>query len=160
MNMFVCTRTKKFPEGIPNLNRAQRKQVTQGNVLMRKAMQLATRASLKGIPVSIENPKSSCMWHTQVFKAFQRRCKPQRFDFDMCRFGAYYRKRTTIFTTNGLDLQALALRCNCTKPHKNLSGWVAFKGEKRMTTKSATAYPTQLCECWARCVAMHLGQAD
>jgi hypothetical protein len=94
--------------GLPGLDAKLLQEVILGNKQARWAARLFTKLAVKGIPVAIENPSSSLLWFTPLF-----RCLLARFGFrdvDMCSFGSPYRKRTRILFANW-KLQGLSHFC-------------------------------------------------
>ncbi|CAE7248186.1 unnamed protein product [Symbiodinium natans] len=92
---------------------------------------------------------------------------------DFCRYGANYRKRTTIYVSDASMLSDLEKKCNHRRQHRRLGAWRDRKNKKgnfpeakatkakkiqvqHQATKEATAYPIELCESWATCVAQHI----
>lgn len=74
------------------------------------------------------------------------------------RYGATYRKRTTLWVSNHM-LDSLAKKCNHRKRHDALSGWKdKKKPRKQIPTQLAKPYPRQLCRTWAKCVQTELNK--
>ena len=129
------------------------------NEITQRAFMLATRAAKRGVVVSIENPGNSLMWHCSYYEAFVRDADVAtiKHSFDMCAFGAKYRKRTSVVASATFDFSRCTKTCPGNHMHLGLSGWSINRDarEKRMPTKQAAAYPDKLCKQWALCVKKH-----
>ena len=77
----------------------------------------------------------------------------------MCRFGAPYKKPTTIFTTVSSLAEALNMRCCCVVKHIRLQGTakvrVGDKWKSVWLTSLAGAYPPKLCRLYAAALLKH-----
>ena len=112
--------------------------------------------SSMGIPWSMENPKSSRIWHFEPVATLFALPGAFAADLDMCAFGSVYKKPTRILT----DVQNLSKLCQCCpRNHKHVlaCGFKAVKspqGTKYINhTAIAGEYPLQLCRLWAQGVA-------
>ena len=103
---------------------------------------------------SLENPISSKLWGFEPISRLLGLPGAGFVKFDMCRFGASFRKPTSLFT-NLPGLKILMKRCNHNFRHTVLSGSVkisdASSGQRWISaTSAAGAYPIDLCEEWAK----------
>ena len=90
-------RSKTHIYGIPNLRCEDKIKVAYGNETMRKCAQiLNTAAHIGKIPTAIEQPSSSLLFSAPPIK----RLLPSGHlnTFDMCGYGARWRKRTRIYS--------------------------------------------------------------
>ena len=160
LGLSASWRTNTCPEGLPaeQLTNDEIEILKTANKVTTNTFVIASAASAAGLPTTIENPKTSSMWYCQEFLEWSREYDAVPFTFDMCVFGTPYKKPTTIWATNGLDLSSLAISCNCNrKRHQTLSGWRRNKQDKQCVPSSqGAAYPKALAECWAQAVAQQV----
>ena len=109
----LTPRSRLHPDGLPRgqLTAKQKRDLHWGNQITKAAFCIATEAHACGVPVTIENPKSSLMWHCSAFKKWQRFTQPTRVDFDMCMYGTPHKKPTTLVVVGDVDLASLGQRC-------------------------------------------------
>ena len=106
------------------------------------------RCAVLGLHVVLENPATSKLFSAgPIRRALSRFGTGGRFiEFDMCGFGAAWRKRTKVWTT--LEYAGcLARRCpDPSTTHAVLAGSVYLSGVRwRWRSKFASSYPRQLC---------------
>ena len=145
--LFDC-RTSSFPDGIPNLDKKNRKVIILSNRITSNTFDLARRLAEKSVLVSIENPVGSLLWRTKSFQRLQKKFGDQmaRVCVDYCMYGETHRKRTEIWTI-GLDEDSagfLAGLARCNHAHVN---------SKMRSTKGTAAFPPAFCQVWAQIIA-------
>jgi hypothetical protein len=86
-------RSRARPQGIPGKSAWTK----QGNLIARRALDLAEWAAAQGVAVSFENPKSSYIWN---FLAFDDSAQFHDVIFSHCLFGGCFRKPTRVRTWN------------------------------------------------------------
>jgi hypothetical protein len=161
---LALVRTLEHVMGLPGLSEKAQAKVNYGNKLLYITGQIATLASEHGIPWVIENPKSSRIWATPVFKRLGRLArfggqvaqKPCITELDFCQYGENWKKPTRLLA-HGLDLSTVCRKCcaqsgRCSRTghlHMPLSGW-APSGQFK--TRLAQPYPVELCKRLAACV--------
>ena len=149
-------RTREQVLGLPGLSDRDQERVRLGNRLARWTCRFIKACLQSGIPVILENPAGSLLWH---FPGFQRLAKQGRsIIYDNCQYGEVWRKRTRLVGWN-VDLDSLSLRCKqkfaiqndgqrkavCSRtgaPHSVLSG---PRAGAEWCTALASAYPWPLC---------------
>ena len=106
-----------------------------------------------GNSISIENPGSSLFWSVRAVYALMKRWNLFLFAWDMCQFGAPFKKFTKLLTDIA-ELCKLVRRCCRTHIHEVLSGatYDEASGKWQSRTKLAQEYPPALCEAYARIV--------
>ena len=159
--LFDC-RTSSFPDGIPNLDKKNRKVIILSNRITSNTFDLARRLAEKSVLVSIENPVGSLLWRTKSFQRLQKKFgnRMARVCIDYCMYGETHRKRTAIWTI-GRDedsadfLAGLARTCDRNHVHVNLSSWrdLTKEDSKMRSTKGTAAYPPAFCQVWAQIIA-------
>ena len=152
-------RSRQHPDGLDCLARKDVEILKVSNEITRRAYALALKAMKRGIVVTLENPANSLMWHSSHHVGFMQNADGAiaRNTFDMCAFGAKYKKRTAVYGSASFDFNRCVKACSKDHVHLGLSGWSVNrkKREKRMPTKQAAAYPELLCSEWAMCVRQH-----
>jgi hypothetical protein len=84
--------------GLVGVSEVDLERVREGNAQARWAARLFLLFAALGAPIAIENPSSSLVWFTPVFRRLL--AKFRSVEFDCCAFGAKYRKRTRILYAN------------------------------------------------------------
>ena len=116
------------------------------------------------IPVGLENPRSSMMWHVPQLAALKLQGSFKAIQVDFCFFGTRWQKPTTCWLWNVLAVPHSVGRMKCKKqsalndkqericickfsgqPHILLSG---SSGARGFRTKLAEAYPYGLARSW------------
>ena len=113
----------------------------------------------KGIPGSVEQPRTSRMWLMTAMLRAEARTKAFRTHVVYCAFGEAWRKETTFMHWLLPRLDELACQCRpvnricafSAKPHIVLEG--SHQGRRR--TLAAQAYPRKLCQKFAKLVRAH-----
>lgn len=161
MTGSAIPRSKAYPEGKPGLSAKDRRIVAHANRITSNCFKLIRARCLANKPWSLENPVGSLLWSTRAWKSIAREFKPKKVVVDYCRYGALYRKRTTLMTWDASRpdfLRTLELRCRCVGKHRRLGNW----GEQRKlnwpTARGSAAYPDALCTAWAHAVRNHVGR--
>ena len=113
-----------------------------------KVLRVAARY---GVHIILENPARSSIFNEPEIARALVRLKAVRCDFDMCAYGAAWKKPTTVYTTLPAG-PSLRRRCPAPgAPRVVLSGTVQLPGEKpRWRTAFASAYPPRLGAALAR----------
>ena len=109
---------------------------------------------------SVENPLHSRLWDFAPLQSVFRHRDSIFVRWDMCRFGAPYKKPTAILTNMNV-LTGLGLLCRCNCRHQQLRGSETRRGDGKLRrgTKASFAgeYPTSLCMAWASLVVEFFG---
>ena len=149
-----CTVWSIARRGIKNWARALQKE--EISIALTLFMVRVYRECVRcGVPVSVENPRSSKLWQFHLVRDLMSLPNSRFVTFDMCRYGSEYRKPTALLTTLS-ELEVLGKRCNHAYRHVPAAGSTrvrvgsAYKWVARTTL--AGAYPAQLCSTWARLV--------
>jgi hypothetical protein len=117
---------------------------------------------------SIENPRTSRLWHTKEVKKLMLRSDVISVTFAQCQYflrppeydgtdDLRVRKETTL-VTNIPTLAKLARMCTGGHTHVHAMGSVKVKGARVSRARAAGAYPPCLCRTWATLVEAHLSQ--
>ena len=147
--------------GLNGLKDKDKEKVELGNKFMTITVDLALFCFDHNVPWSIENPAGSFLWLMPPMIELVRRCRANRTELDMCRFGSPHMKPTAIVGT--FKLIALALRCDRDRrPHQHdpLSGTVMVDGKKMFKTRLAQVYPAHLCRQWAAEICSQLQRQE
>ena len=154
-------RTTAEPFGVdPNTLTEKDKDVLQnGNATFLATLRLIRTCIQAKIPCTLENPASSIMWHAAPLLRLLNHHAASMSVFDMCAYGALWRKRTKIAGWF-VDLSALGEMCHARK------GICCFTGNKHIHlrgcyngnswTKIAQQYPPRV----AAEIAAALRRAD
>eukprot|EP00972_Heterocapsa_arctica_P085821 12647676-Heterocapsa_arctica.AAC.1 len=97
--------------GLPNLTPIDELKVLVGNKLMRATASLMMLCVSLDIPVAVENPHSSWLWHAPPMEHLRSRNVIREFVIDFCQWGQPWRKRT-IFISYGVDISRAARMCS------------------------------------------------
>lgn len=141
--------------GLDGLSGADFERVKEGNRQARWAARVFTKLAVLGCPIAIENPSTSLLWSTPVFRCLFRRF--QHVDFDFCAFGTPYRKRIRILFATW-KLQSLAVKKCCGK-----DVFCTFSGQKYLElvggiqTKPAGEYPSRFVRFVIECLGRSVG---
>ena len=156
-------RSKAHPWGLPGLPQELREQLRVGNKLIRVSLAVIDLCCRLGIPVSMENPRSSFLWSLPAVRARLRRPGADLISLDYCAYGTAWQKGTRFATWNA-DLSSLSRRCG---RRDGICGWTGRKhwvlegpcpGGGRMT-KLAEPYPRALCTAYADAADAQLATA-
>ena len=144
---YVLT-TEAGIHGLHELSAKDKARVEEANVLLAHTISLIKTAYNKGIPILMENPKSSRIWLMPNMIQLLGGTDHEIVHVDYCQYGeATWRKPTIFVTWNlpGLKLNKCSnfQRCSRTgKPHTSLIG----KKNCTFLTKLAEPYPSEMCE--------------
>ena len=139
-------RDKFHPAGLPGLSAELAKRVKQGNSFCSWSRRLVRICEEEGKTLWwLEQPDSSWFWKQRSWK----RAKFPFVRFDMCAYGAPWRKRTRL-ASNASELPTLRRLCSRDHEHQVLRGCPAGSGTK--WTRLAQAFPEELCFALARMV--------
>ena len=98
---------------------------------------------------SVENPLSSGLFRCPQIVEIEKRNDVFSSVFDMCAYGAHYKKPTKVLGTLP-SLPQLSMLCPGSHYHDRLQGTVLVAGKHVWATKLAGAYPPPLCRAWAQ----------
>ena len=92
-------RSKSQPWGLPlrDLTTRQRERLLLGNRTFRAALWLLRMFCRASLPVMIEHPVNSRIWHTPDLISLAQRFRGLSVTLDQCGYGARWRKRTKLF---------------------------------------------------------------
>ena len=93
---YPTLRTKAFPDGLPDLKRKDQIIVLKANILAENMLRIVNDAAEQGIPWTVENPNGSVFWHCAAYRVIYEKYQPLTVKFDMCRYGADFKKRMYI----------------------------------------------------------------
>ena len=138
-------RSREYPMRKPDLEPAKREQVDLHNILLRFTIRAIRMARRHHIPLSLENPSSSCLWTNPLMR--KELVDSRRVTVDYCSFGTKFRKRTCFAVWGSRALESL----NCNRCHL-VGGKCSFSGRAHFTlqgtapggmawTKIAEPYP-------------------
>ena len=148
-------RTPQYPKGVPWAAPHVKRKLREGNSHSAWCAKLISKARSLNIRAWIENPDGGWMWRQREWQRLFKSGLPQ-CRVDMCRFGAFWRKRTRFATTIG-ELTGLTLLCLHNHPfqfyyrekwseHMVLRGFTPW-GQAR--TNMAEPYPLALADMLA-----------
>ena len=143
-------RSSAHPDGLPGLAGRDLAACLHGNLLAEAGARIVSVAASLGIPVAVENPHRSLLWHHSAFEKLAVRWPPQRTTLDYCCFGTPWRKRTTFWSWH-LDLSNLGRLCSSKKGKCDRTGLthvhlVGRNTDKKLLTQIAEPYPSQLVD--------------
>ena len=139
------------PDGLPDLQFADRQRVSDANKLYSLCHDIIRACETSGVWWSLENPAGSLFWWTtpirNVWQLFGKKIHFARFH--NCCYGGERHKETVLWSSCP---QLKALSCLCTAPfsHPRLP-WGRLPGGTWSTSAKA-AYPQSLCKAWASIV--------
>ena len=149
-------RSSEFPEGVPELNSANRSKVSHGNLILQGALSFFSICRRHGVPFIWENPRTSFMWLCPRVRATERWAGVEDVFLDQCQYGSKWKKSTTLRCFNVADPQRLHRRCQRPRgsPLCSATGRPHFVLEGRDPhgvhwTSRAAAYPTELSKSLA-----------
>ena len=133
--------------------RSHRLQLLEANELVFRSVLLFEVVVQAGGDASFENPTSSLLWQVPQMLQLKVRLHLYNVDFDQCQYCAPHRKPTRLLVSHAALLQ-FARSCPGDHAHALLQGTVRTRsGKKIFKTKSAQAYPMQVCRVWAQVVS-------
>jgi hypothetical protein len=158
------TRRLDLPEGS-----GDRISELEGNLLARRTVALCNAVREAGGFYSIENPKSSYVWHYPPVAELAAR--DFEVSFDQCEYGlgppggkdtagqAGFRiKKATSIVTNLEVLKGLERCCSHEHQHFRCRGKVKLSTGWTDVAKMAGIYPDNLCKIWASWIASFLSE--
>jgi hypothetical protein len=162
-NLNGGTRSIATPYGDGTVPREVR-----GNHQLKQMMRLVRALDGKKRFWSIENPRTSRLWHTKEMKKLMARSDVCVVTFAQCCYGlrppeydgtidVRTRKETTL-VTNVPTLAKLARMCTGGHKHVHAMGSVKVKGGRVSRAQAAGTYPPCLCRTWAALVEAHLSK--
>ena len=135
-------RSDSAPNGLPNFSQQNRQRVSSANKLYHFLSELVLSLVSKGIPVVIENPRSSLYWLTTYFQRVRH-----LFSFtahQACAYGGDRPKWTALAHTHDA-FKRINLCCPGEGPFHKHKPWGLLKGAKNnFATSEETAYPMKL----------------
>ena len=146
-------RSAAFPRGLPALTATEQLKVSQANKIYDFLAAVVCFCLSQDIVVSVENPRSSWLWHLPAFAALQEDRRMMKVDFQQCAHGGDRPKWTTWFT-NHAPFSRLAATCPGDHAHKP---WGVSRGSQgwHFATADEAAYPRALCVAVAEVVRDH-----
>ena len=155
-------RSRRFPMGIPGLSEADQSRVDIGNKLLGVTLQVIRWCLRRGVPVSLENPRSSRLWQVPAVKRLVARGEAVRTDY--CQFGTPWRKSTTFAFWNTTGPHKIEKICTgralCSRSHAK---HVALSGNNPQGvpwTRVAEPYPRPLCRQLANAMNQSFDMAE
>lgn len=134
-----------------------------GNDVLRSTVAIIRACAANAIPVALENPAASRLWHGPGMAELRRHvaCREVRVDF--CAFGAAWRKPTRVLTWHCGPLECLQRRCKgrgglcgrTKRPHIILQGR-SKSGQLR--TSAASPYPREFAMAAAQVLSAAAGR--
>ena len=145
------TRTR---EGLPP---HKREKVAQGDWFLHLAISIFELQIAIGRFATLENPGSSMLWHVNQLVLFVEKFSLSIVPFDMCEFGASFKKYTRLLV-NHECFNVLQRRCCRNHTHDVLSGSVfdEASGKWMARTKLAQEYPQGFNDAYAATAVAHL----
>ena len=89
-------RSKEFPSGIPSCSLQQWIRLERGNDELAWVQDLCRLANASGVAVVIDHPQNSLLWKQPGWEVCQEASGWADSSFDLCRFGAPFRKPTKL----------------------------------------------------------------
>ena len=144
-------RSNLHPYGIPGLNPVMQHKIDLGNASLRWLVKLFEICIPLGIVFWIENPQSSWMFRTPLWKDFLRRHgKVGKWTVDYCRYNKPWRKRTWFFSTT--PLSGCSTLCSRDHQHQVLRG--RSRSHRKNWTLVAQEYPMGVAKAVALAVCI------
>ena len=91
---WCAIRSRRHINGIPDLPPRDCAKLAAGNRMLKLCIRIIKAARAAGIPVALENPGSSLLWHHPTFRQLLGHASVH--DFDYCQYGKPWRKRTKV----------------------------------------------------------------
>lgn len=129
--------------GLQGLDEELKFSVELGNVEFFTALEWLDECHGRGVLCSMECSASAFCWRTAQVKKLLKQWPWRRWSFGFCRFGSAHKRRTIVL--GNYHVADLALRCQCTKPHRPLTGKVFKDGLWRSLPEVGRGYPQSLC---------------
>ena len=151
---WAAIRSPTHPYGIPDVSAKDQLKLDLGNAMLKQTIHTIRSCIAARIPCFVENPNTSFLWQAPSMARLMSLACSSSFVFDMCAFGAAWRKRTRLAVWNGPSELAHTgpIRCHCRKglcsfsgnPHSILTG----KAPSGAFVTSAAASPVPVTR-WA-----------
>lgn len=141
------------PEGKEGISASMEKKVQRGNAHSDFCWQVISGAEALNLCFWLENPDGSFLWLMPEFLRRKLGDPTRSYRFDMCRYGAPWRKRTRIATNT--DLAGRRELCVGGHSHQRLRGRSLV--HKASWTRVAQVYPKSLCRDLASAMALKAG---
>ena len=143
-------RSSEHVHGLPSLSEKDRLKVQEGNHLAQAAVKIIKACLRMNVPCGLENPSQSFLWQSRYLRGVVERRNATTYDFDFCRFGAPWRKRTRVVLWSCLPWADGHLRCKgrrsiCSVTNKRHIVLTGTDPQGVLWTKRAQAYPESLC---------------
>jgi len=154
-----CTTFSRARHNIKNVMKARQKEADAVSlaIFTARAIRILIRC---GGYFTLENPLTSTLWEFQPIRDLFRSKDVFFISWHMCQYGASCKKPTGLLG-NIPGLSGLAKSCGGGHRHQHLRGservWDEGVWKSRNRTKSAGAYPPQLCQQWASLVQDSIG---
>lgn len=104
-------RSQDFPDGLPELNQPERKQVDLANALYDLASRIILLCDKLHKRWSLEQPARSLFWRTSFWCKVRNQVQVVLVHFDHCMYGSSGRRRTCV-ATNVPELLEVELQCD------------------------------------------------
>ena len=140
--------------GIPGMKDIDMKKVEVGNRTMRLTSRIIRTCVAHHVPVGLENPAGSFIWQAPPIACLLRSPLARSHCFDMCPFGAPWRKRTRVVFWHTSDVPRLHVCCQGRKGRCSFTNdfHIVLQGNDKgstLWTKRAEAYPKGLASILA-----------
>eukprot|EP00438_Fugacium_kawagutii_P010863 Skav216247 [mRNA] locus=scaffold20:89010:95933:+ [translate_table: standard] len=154
----VCpaVRSALHPEGLDGITQNMQVKVERGNRHAEFCAVIVARAAALKIAYWLENPDGSFLWLQPDYVLRKIGSLEGSYRFDMCRYGARWRKRTRVATNT--VLAGCRELCRGQHSHQRLRG--RSNAHKCSWTKLAQVYPQQLCRDIATGMALRANLVD
>eukprot|EP00438_Fugacium_kawagutii_P031232 Skav211063 [mRNA] locus=scaffold314:129393:143003:- [translate_table: standard] len=142
-------RSRELPAGLPDLSERMALKVERGNQHGAFVLAVLKTALQADLAYWAENPDGSFLWLQEAWLESGLARFDASYRFDMCRYGAIWRKRTRICTNT--ELQGLRELCCGGHSHQQLRG--RSLAHQMNWTRIAQVYPRKLCSRLAGALA-------
>ena len=149
-------RSNQFPLGLAGLSKKDTFKVKVGNILMRFSVRVMNLRILLGVPMSLENHRTSRLWICPGALQLLRRPQVSVHVTDFCQFGMPWRKSTQ-FAGALVNLEPLSHhRCRgsrgtCSRTGERHVVLAGTNDQGVFWTQVAEPYPHRLCRLIAQC---------
>ena len=137
-------RSSEFPEGLPWLTEAEAERVRLANILYEFSMKIYVICCLKGILVTVENPKNSFFWLTVWVLNVLASHAVYNSEFQHCMMGGSRDKWTRIIA-NFPSISQMSIKCDRTHTHAAWGFAHDEQGRQVWATSLESQYPRKLC---------------
>ena len=136
-------RDSSHPSGLPNLQGVNLDRVTQANAIYQLCAELFALCHARGIPCTIENPRSSWLWEIDPFPYLVK--NHTIADFQNCMYGGA-RDKWSRFLCSHAAFERLRIACDNSHNHLPWGASRGPSGEWVFATASEAEYTPGLCE--------------